>query len=106
MKKKCNRCLETLPVESFHKHMGRPRTYCKSCGSEMARKRWRERNRAAYVSNPVSVNPALSKSFFEDTYAKMLKDRGITVKEHDGYTTYKLPEKYRRHFKDFHINSK
>jgi len=73
----------------------------------MAKKRWRERNRASYVSNPVSVNPAIDKSFVEPTYAKMLAERGIKVKEdQDGFKTYKLPERYRRHFKDFHINSK
>ena len=44
MTRLCSKCRTEKPVEDFHFHYGKPRSECKSCSKEEAR-RWRENNR-------------------------------------------------------------
>ncbi len=104
--KVCSKCKADKQLSEFYKHYGKVKSYCKKCAGRMTNE-WRakrEKQNVKDYAKEIKIAANSDAAFFENTYAKMLADRGIKIKEYpDGFKTYRLPTKYHRKFKQFSI---
>lgn len=104
--KMCSKCKENKDTSLFYRHYGKVKSYCKACAGKMANA-WRLKQGKQNVkdySKELKIIANSDAAFFDNTYEKMLAERGIKVKEYpDGFKTYRLPEKHHRKFRQFSI---